>query len=201
MGCRKNQASLTPQEKQAFVNAVLKLKNNTPSQMGLTNRYDDYVMMHMNAMMLMNGQDRVPGWAHRAPAFFAWHRVMLRQLELELQAIDPTVSLPYWDWTVDNSPNSLIWDAGFLGGNGDGTGSVTTGLFAFNNGQWTLNVREAGDNRTDLQRQFGVNTASLPTAPQVTGALNETPFDSSLWNQGAQPSFRDRAEGWHGLAR
>ena len=41
MGCRKNQATLTPAERTAFANAVLKLKNETPSQMGLTNRYDE----------------------------------------------------------------------------------------------------------------------------------------------------------------
>lgn len=201
MSCRKNQASLTVQEKQAFVNAVLKLKNNTPSKMGLTNRYDDYVMTHMNSMMLMNGQTRSPGWAHRAPAFFAWHRVMLRQFELDLQAIDPTVALPYWDWTVDNSPSSSIWDVGFMGGNGRaGDRRVMDGPFAFGGGQWTLNVREPGDNRTDLQRDFTANASALPTGPQVSDCINnETPFDAVPWSLGAQPSFRDRAEGWHGL--
>jgi len=63
MGCRKNQATLTAAEKTAFVNAVLALKNNVPSQMGLTNRYDDYVQTHMNAMMAN------PGWGHQLPAF------------------------------------------------------------------------------------------------------------------------------------
>src|SRR5437879_5387290 len=115
MSCRKNQALLTAQEKQAYVNAVLKLKNNTPSKMGLTNRYDDYVQMHMNAMMLMNGFFRDPGWAHKVPSFFSWHRVMLRQFELDLQAIDPTISLPYWDWTVDNTSNNSLWQDDFMG--------------------------------------------------------------------------------------
>jgi len=200
MSCRKNQASLTAQEKQAYINAVLKLKNNTPSKMGLTNRYDDYVMMHMNSMMLMNGQTRSPGWAHRAPAFFAWHRVMLRQFELDLQAIDPTVSLPYWDWTVDNSTSSSIWGTAFMGGNGRSSDNrVMDGPFAFGGGQWTLNIREPGDTRTDLQRQFTAGASALPTPQQVSDAVNnETPFDAAPWNLGAQPSFRDRAEGWHG---
>jgi hypothetical protein len=199
MSCRKNQATLTAAEKQAFVNALLHLKNSTPSQLGLGNRYDDYVQMHMNAMMLMNGQNRVPGWAHRAPAFFAWHRVMLRQLELDLQKIDPTVSLPYWDWTVDRTPGASLWAADFLGGDGTGSGGkVMTGAFAADNGQWPMSVVEAGATNY-LQREFAVNASDLPTASDLTGALGETPFDGSPWGQGDNPSFRDRAEGWHGL--
>ena len=88
MGCRKNQASLTPAEKAAFVNAVVKLKTVVPSQLhpGDPNmhRYDDYVETHMNSMMRMDGTDRVPGWAHRGSAFFPWHREMLRHFEMDL---------------------------------------------------------------------------------------------------------------------
>src|SRR2546423_1510432 len=153
MSCRPNQATMSLAQKQAFVNAVIQLKNSTPSRMGLSNRYDDYVMTHMTSMMLMDGSNRVPGWAHRGPAFFAWHRVMLRQFELDLQAIDPTVSLPYWDWTVDNSPVSSIWDPTFLGGNGRaGDHKVMSGPFAFDGGKWPLNIRESGDSHTELRR-------------------------------------------------
>ena len=198
MSCRKNQSTLTTAEKQAFVNAILTLKNSTPSKLGLSNRYDDYVQMHMNAMMLMNGQNRVPGWAHKAPAFFAWHRVMLRQLELDLQAIDPTVSLPYWDWTVDRTSAATLWAADFMGGDGTGSNSkVMSGAFAGDNGQWPLSILDGGANY--LQRQFGANATDLPTAADVTGALGEIPFDGNPWGQGDNPSFRDRAEGWHGL--
>jgi len=52
MRVRKNVSNLTPGEKTAFVNAVLALKNQPsvlrPGQQG---RYDDYVLLHMNAMM------------------------------------------------------------------------------------------------------------------------------------------------------
>ena len=34
--------------------------------------------------------------AHGAPGFLPWHRAYLLDLERELQAIDPSVALPYW---------------------------------------------------------------------------------------------------------
>ncbi len=120
MNIRKNQASLTTVEKTAFVDAVLKLKTTVPSQIGLANRYDDYVRIHMDSMMLPDGSDRVPGWAHRGPAFGPWHRALLRNLELDLQAAagDPNLALPYWDWTVNQSPAAVAgspWTDDFMG--------------------------------------------------------------------------------------
>src|SRR5882757_4570656 len=105
MNNRKNQAQLTAAEKNQLVDAFIRLKTTVASQIGLSNRYDDYVQIHMDSMMLPNGNDRVPSWAHRAPAFGPWHRALLRNLEIDLQAAvgDPNLSLPYWDWTVNQS--------------------------------------------------------------------------------------------------
>src|SRR4249920_3477955 len=101
---RKNQATLTAAEKTAFVNAVLAVKRKPsilhPEDRSFS-RYDDFVEIHLNAMMvMMNNQ---PSWAHQGPVFGPWHRVMLRQFELELQQIDAQVEMPYWDWTQGNS--------------------------------------------------------------------------------------------------
>jgi hypothetical protein len=196
MGCRKNQANLTPAEKTAFVNAVLKLKNNVPSQMGLANRYDDYVQVHMNAMMA------TPGWGHQLPAFLPWHRQLLRHFELDLQQIDPTVTIPYWDWTVDQDPNSPTspFTNDFMGGDGDPGDDykVKTGPFASAGGQWNLNVVQAGDTAPYLRRQFGVTPggSTLPTPAQLSVALNETVYDVSPWTSGSASGFRNRLEGW-----
>src|SRR2546425_12117909 len=112
--CRKNQSTLTAQERSHFVAALLALKRN--------GKYDQYVQMHMNAMMA----------AHRGPAFLPWHRYYINQLELDLQAIDSSVTLPYWDWSVDQSPLSSLWAPDLLGGDGrPADGQVTTGPFAF----------------------------------------------------------------------
>jgi tyrosinase len=120
--CRKNLTRLTLAEKQAFTNAVVQLRAN--------GQYDKYVRQHEGAMQ----------HGHGGPAFFPWHREFLRRFEDELQAIDPSVYLPYWDWTVENlnasGTASLIWADDFMGGPGDPANGfrVTNGPFA----SWNL---------------------------------------------------------------
>jgi len=143
MGIRKNQASLTSSERTAFVSAVLALK--------ASGAYDTFVDQH-RAAFLASPNDP----AHNGPAFLPWHREYLRRFERALQSIDPSVSLPYWDWTVDNSPASSLWDASFMGGNGSGADRrVTSGPFAFATGQWTLTILDPGDTDPFLTRNFG----------------------------------------------
>lgn len=197
MGCRKNQADLTAAERAAFVNAVLALKNHVPSQMGLTNRYDDYVHVHMNAMMAM------VGWAHQKPAFFPWHRQLLHHFELDLQAIDPTVTIPFWDWTVDQDPTSASspFTDTFLGGDGDPgqNQKVTTGPFAEAAGQWQLNMITGGigDTFSYLRREFGVNAPTLPSPTQLDVALGKTVYDVAPYTSASADGVRNFVEGWH----
>ena len=36
---------------------------------------------------------------HHTPLFLAWHRAYLYYFELTLKEYEPTVTLPWWDWT------------------------------------------------------------------------------------------------------
>ncbi|MGH7030498.1 MAG: tyrosinase family protein [Stellaceae bacterium] len=40
---------------------------------------------------------------HSSPLFLPWHRAYLYMLEMALRDIDGSVSLPWWDWTSDDS--------------------------------------------------------------------------------------------------
>ena len=179
MGERKNQATLTSSEKAQFVAAVLQLKAN--------GTYDRYVREHRDAMQ----SPMMP--AHGGPAFFPWHREFLRRFERDLQAIDPDVNLPYWDWTVDRLPTSSLWDADFMGGTGQaGTLRVTTGAFAFSTGQWNLTVTSFGDPGPALRRSLGAASV-LPRASDVSAAVARTPYDRQPW-MGSTNSFRAALE-------
>ena len=159
---RKNQATLTAAEKTAFVNAVLAVKRKPsilhPEDRSLS-RYDDFVEIHLNAMMvMMNNQ---PSWAHQGPVFGPWHRVMLRQFELELQQIDAQVEMPYWDWTQGNSRSrtSSLWQNDFLGPDGRTSGlqsgKVMSGPFAFDAGNWLIRVKDQPRDPDYLIRRLG----------------------------------------------
>ena len=159
MGIRKNQANLTPEEKAAFVAAVKAMK--------VSGVYDHHVEEHRTAMMSMD-----PDPAHQGPAFLPWHRECLRRFELNLQAVDSTVTLPYWDWTIDNLPTSSIWNDDFMGGNGrESELQVITGPFAYSTGTWTLTVNDRRTTPSYLRRAFGVRVLTLPTSRQVNTSL------------------------------
>ncbi|MEO3973797.1 tyrosinase family protein [Streptomyces sp. CAU 1734] len=187
MTVRKNQANLTSAEKQAFVNAVLTLKS--------TGRYDPYVTTH-NAF-IMSDTDSGDRVGHRSPSFLPWHRQYLIQFERDLQSVDPSVSIPYWDWTADRTAGSSLWAPNFLGGTGRSRdGQVTDGPFAFSTGNWTLNVRT--DSRTFLRRALGGGGRPLPTRAEADSVLALAAYDAAPWNSGSE-GFRNHLEGWRGV--
>ena len=146
--CRKNQATLSAQEKSRFVAAMLGLKAN--------GTYDQYVQTHMNAMAA----------AHRGPAFLPWHREYLRRLELDLQAIiSRSRSLTGTGPSIAPPAHRLAAD--FMGGDGrPSDGQAMTGPFALN-GNWAL----AFDGPF-LRLRFGVSASALPVPADVVNAIN-----------------------------
>ncbi|MBV9926369.1 MAG: tyrosinase family protein [Acidobacteria bacterium] len=102
---RKNANTLSAPERDRFLEALAKLNNQG------TGRFSDFRDMH-NASAL--------GQAHGAPGFLPWHRAYLLDLERELQAIDPSVALPYWRFDKA-APN--IFKPDFMGSS-DNLGTV-----------------------------------------------------------------------------
>lgn len=78
---RKDANNLTSGERDRFVAALAQLNNRG------TGRFADFRNMHTAAASPQ---------AHGASGFLPWHRAYLLDLERELQAIDPSVTLPYW---------------------------------------------------------------------------------------------------------
>ncbi|XP_060569890.1 putative tyrosinase-like protein tyr-3 [Ruditapes philippinarum] len=70
--------------------------------------------------------------AHKGGAFLPWHRVFLAHLEQEMKKINPSVSLPYWDYTIDyeipQPYDTVLWTPCFFGENND---TVTSSSFKF----------------------------------------------------------------------
>ncbi|MFE7483873.1 tyrosinase family protein [Streptomyces sp. NPDC057552] len=187
MTVRKNQASLTTAEKRSFVDALLELKR--------TGQYDTFVTTH-NAF-IMSDTDNGDRVGHRSPSFLPWHRRFLIQFEQALQAIDPSVALPYWDWTADRTVGASLWAPDFLGGTGRARdGQVAEGPFAVSGGRWPVTVTV--DGRGFLRRALGSGVPQLPTRSEVDSVLAMPTYDTAPWNS-ASDGFRNHLEGWRGV--
>jgi hypothetical protein len=78
---RKNQAKMTQDERQRFTSGT-------------------HVAIHGDMSHRMHSAHHgEPG----TQQFLLWHRVCMYQLEAMLQAFDPGISIPYWDWAVDQN--------------------------------------------------------------------------------------------------
>ncbi|WP_426367488.1 tyrosinase MelC2 [Streptomyces sp. E-08] len=187
MTVRKNQATLTADEKRRFVNALLELKRS--------GQYDAFVTTH-NAF-IMSDTDSGDRVGHRSPSFLPWHRRFLIQFEQALRSVDATVTLPYWDWTADRTSRSSLWAPDFLGGTGRARdGQVTDGPFARTGNRWTINVRV--DGRDYLRRDLGAGGRQLPTRAEVDSVLAMETYDTAPWNSSSD-GFRNHLEGWRGV--
>ena len=186
-----------------FRNAVVALKaapSELPAPHTQSNRYDDYVYIHQQSMAGHPNSDPGPHPGHKGPMFFPWHREFLRQFENDLRTVsgDPSICLPYWDFSRDQTaadPGYPFIDE-FLGGDGAAPNSIVqTGVFAQANG-WTLNLGASNA----LQRDLGGLVGSLPSTGAMTGALAETTYDADPfnWDAPAASSFRNLVEGWVG---
>ena len=116
MGIRKNAAALTDVERDAFLEAVLKLKQRpAPNTTQPISLYDQFVALH-GAVMAVRAPDAVDfvNFAHGNIGFLPWHRQYLRAFELALDAEVPGVALPYWDWSDDVGAAVKLFTADFL---------------------------------------------------------------------------------------
>jgi tyrosinase len=89
---RKNVNSLSWEELTRLRNALAQMKS-----------LDDYYQdpRSFGYWARIHANDCQHGWEE----FLTWHRPYLYYFELQLQDVDSTVTLPYWDWTDEYDPN------------------------------------------------------------------------------------------------
>ena len=116
---RKDANKLTTDERDRFLTALDSL--NTA---GGFSTFNDIHSVASTA------QDEAHSADLAQPAFAPWHRALILQFERELQKIDPSVTLPYWNW---DAAADRVFDDEFMG-EGDLSGAwVAEPVFALTN--------------------------------------------------------------------
>ncbi|VDK23188.1 unnamed protein product [Anisakis simplex] len=114
---RKEYRMMSDKERERFHAAIIHLKRNG----------------EFDKMAIIHAQFSISGGAHSGPAFLPWHREFMKRMEIALRQIDPDLSLPYWDSTLDSHlpepKDAVLWTEGLLGTT-DQDGHVVTGDFA-----------------------------------------------------------------------
>ncbi|ORX86788.1 Di-copper centre-containing protein [Basidiobolus meristosporus CBS 931.73] len=170
---RQEIRSLSPAQLQTFIKAIQDLHTGpSPTE------YDNLANIHATYF----------NEAHNNAAFFPWHRKFIREFELALQKKNPSVYLPYWDWSLDSqSPEeSIIFSKNYFGGNGVSSRNycLEDGPFA----NWTMRY----PNVHCLKRQFdgtAPNTIEAFYSPETLQYTikNATNFDTLRRNIESPP--------------
>ncbi|XP_046559333.1 tyrosinase-like protein isoform X1 [Haliotis rubra] len=137
-------------------NAIRRAKADTRLR---PNVHDCFAFLHSHP--------QVNAGAHGGPGFLPWHRVFVFLYEKMLRMYEPTVSMCFWDSTLepDNFAESSTWTEALFG---NGNGPVTSGPGA----GWTTPVgrltRDAGQRGRPLNMADIENILSQGTLGEVS---------------------------------
>lgn len=203
---RKEIRSLTSAEIDNYFNALWTYKS-TGRMDGVSymKTYDEAVAQH--ALATCNS---TVDQAHTYGAFLVWHGIFVREFEIALQSIDPSVTVPYWDWTIDSSvvtTQSVIFTSSYFGA------SSSTSPYEVKDGRmvnWTVSSEplkyvtwasptgylRSVDNANPsgyITRGIGLNSAytNTPTSTEVALCAIKTSFDtfwSCVWGSAGSNS-------------
>ncbi|MEM9545065.1 MAG: tyrosinase family protein [Bacteroidota bacterium] len=142
---RKNAQTMLSEERYRFLNAIRELQPRG----GVTfDRYNDFIDQH-----IVGTNEAHTAGGYDGDAFLPWHRTYLLRLERDLQALDPSVALPYWKF--DAVANNLF-SPDFLGQRSAGsfvTLNSTNPLFT-----WTIGTSTGIRRRPSFNDQIGYPT-------------------------------------------
>lgn len=146
---RKNANTLTTAERNRFLNALRTLHFVE----------DNYLVFQQIHGLAMASPEAHSALGLPGAAFLPWHRALVLRYERALQAIDRSVTVPYWKF---DEPAPNIFNANFMGSNAAGFTNVT---FAAANplSGWTI------EGLTPLRRGSDSNhLGDPPTQPDAT---------------------------------
>lgn len=183
-GIRKHYTQLSESERAALVAAIDYLMQS--------GQQEEFADIHTdpdqdgNPGNNFNGPD-TDSQIHRVAIFLSWHRQFTAEYERRLQAIDPRLTVPYWDWTGDLDP--------------PGVNSRSAQSPIWNNNQnaalgWTSSLLGKYDQNNELDRGLG---GLLPTSSQKNNLITSPAFSNfGNFRFELEVNLHDPPHGWVG---
>jgi len=167
---RKNGNTLADVERDRFLEAVRALQPRTTA--GITfDRWQDFLDQHN-----VGGDE-----GHGGPGFLPWHRVYLLRLERDLQALDPSVTIPYWKF---DTPAPNIFHRNFMGDDIGATGNLVD-LAATNPlSGWEINTGGSTVNGIIRNPNYNDQTGNPPVINEIATFSLGSIFDDFTGMEG-----------------
>lgn len=102
---RREIRTLSATERDAYFTAV-KTLFKYPEDVGKAkygNNFRNYLELHAKHAASVWVNKGFCNLGHFGPAFTTFHRAFMREFEMALQAVDPSVAVPYWDYLADGA--------------------------------------------------------------------------------------------------
>jgi tyrosinase len=126
---------------------------------------------------------------HHTPLFLAWHRAYLYYFELSLKDFEPTVTLPWWDWTSSWS-HQVGFPVSYSVAQAAGQPNPLAGGPVN-----ALAQQQGGPGAPDHTSRDPESPANLPTAAEIKAVLNLGDF---LDFQHQVEMYHDNVHVWAG---
>jgi tyrosinase len=133
---RKEWRQLSEIERQKYLSSVKELKNRPQGEWSHPQswNYDQFSEIHYKYSENNHSRKNNPMYS-----FLPWHRVFIQYFEDALKTIDNSVTLTYWDWTLDSQDPQTALVFKYFGLNGNNvTNCIDSGLAA----GWMRNIPE-----------------------------------------------------------
>jgi len=179
---RRELRSLTPEDREAFMQGC-EVVWTTEQDAGKALYGDDFIdIKYLAGLHNHLSGDRNCDHMHDGLGFMTQHAGLTYLFEKSLQAVNPALTVPYWDWTVDTTTTAEynrsvddlwewdVWGADYFGSGRNAEHTVTEGRWAYTN-ITTNNWNDTHNPYGHMRAPWNMNAIPYVTRFNYTGSV------------------------------